>query len=58
MFCMITRAPGRLKAEEANEMDPRLAAIDALIPNMESLENKFGKMDQIYQLILTLLNHR
>jgi hypothetical protein len=27
--------------EEANEMDPLLAAIDALIPNMQSLENKF-----------------
>jgi hypothetical protein len=36
MFCMIIRVLGRLKAEEANEADPRLAAIDALIPNMQS----------------------
>jgi hypothetical protein len=52
MFCMMTRALGRLKAEEANEMDPCLAAIDALIPNMQGLENKSGKMDQFYRLIL------
>jgi hypothetical protein len=29
MFYMIIRVLGRLKAEEANEMDPRLAPIDA-----------------------------
>ena len=51
------RALGRLKAEEANEMDP-LAAIDALIPNMQRLANKSGKIDRFYRLILALVNRR
>jgi hypothetical protein len=58
MFCMIIRVLGRLKAEEANEADPRLAAIDALIPNMQSLENKVWQDGPIYQLILAPVDRR
>jgi hypothetical protein len=49
-------ALGRLKAEEANKMDPLLAAIDALIPNMQRLANKSSKIDRFYRLILAQVN--
>ena len=55
---MIMRALGRLKAEEVNKTDPLLAAIDALIPNMQRLANKSGNIDQFYRLILALVNRR
>jgi hypothetical protein len=47
MFCMIIRVLGRLKAEEANEADPRLAA-----------ENKVWQDGPIYQLILAPVDRR
>jgi hypothetical protein len=50
------QALGRLKTEEADEMGPLLAAIYALIPNMQRLANKSGKIDRLYRLILVLVN--
>ena len=40
----------------SNEMDPLLAAIDALIPNMQRLANKSGRIDRFYRLTLVLVN--